>query len=401
MRGWLRWLVACGLGTVGAAQEASPPAELEPRFEALAARDALGTNEERGAALVALGPDALPFLVGALERRPRDGALRHAARGFGRTRLAPWWAPAAPAEPADSAPGPEPDGPRAGPRATLACLAEVGGAGDLELAMALSAADSELAVSALTAILAREPEALAPLAARVLRLEAPVATCLVRAVGALRSDAALQWLGALLAFQAPELELGLLSAIEACARGARSNDETRREVREHLWSDDPQVLRKAAATSALLQDDEALERLVDLLEHPTDFVAASALRALRTISGRSFPAEPETWQRWLERENAWFERHAPYAFADLVRGRRDRAIAAARQLAQRRVQRRGVSQELGVLLESGEALLRRAGCEALGQLGLRDAIPLLVPVLSDEDPTVAESARRALARLGS
>lgn len=377
-----------GLATSAQAQDSMLRlAELARRCQELGARGASGTSAERGAALVELGPSVLPWLVAELARRPRDETLRQAVRGFGRAALAPWW----------QAKG---AGPRASDAATLVLLAELGDARELDLALFLTRADGELAVQALQGILEREPELPASLAATVLRLETPAATCVVRALGGLASEAALACLGALLVFEDDELELCLLSAVEACGARTHSNEETRREVRERLWSDDEQILRKAASASAALQDDDALERLVGLLEHPTAFVASTALNALRKLSGRSFPADAGTWRRWLERENAWFDERAPFAFAALRMGHREHLIPAARELAQRRLHRRGIAQELVLLLEHEDALVRRAGCEALGWLGLREAVPGLCALLSDESRAVVEGAERALARLG-
>ncbi len=361
---------------------------LEQRFLELTARASALACEERAAALVALGPDALPLLVAELERRPRDETLRAAARGFGRAALARWLAAGEP--------------PAAGPRATLALVAEVGGAGELELALARCDASTDLATEALGRLLARDAALVEPLLARVPALEGAASTCAVLALGGLGSEDALDGLGRLLAFEKPELELCLLSAIERGAPRSGASEETRAEVRDRLWSGDALVLRKAASVCGLLEDDEALERLVGVLEHPDEHVVAAAVRALRLLSGRALPGDPATWQRWLAREEAWFERRAAYAFAALHAGPREGRLGAAAELAQHRLHRRSIAAELEQALERDpDPLVRAAVCDALGRLGLRAAAEPLAAALEDEDPRVARGAALALARLGA
>jgi cyclophilin family peptidyl-prolyl cis-trans isomerase/HEAT repeat protein len=56
--------------------------------------------------------------------------------------------------------------------------------------------------------------------------------------------------------------------------------------------------------------------------------------------------------------------------------------------------------DLGRLLSDGEARVRRRAALAVGRVGLRDGVALLVPVLSDTDPEVRQMAAFALGLIG-
>ena len=62
--------------------------------------------------------------------------------------------------------------------------------------------------------------------------------------------------------------------------------------------------------------------------------------------------------------------------------------------------RRRRYRDLGRLLSDDEARVRRRAALAVGRVGLRDGVPLLVAVLSDSDPEVRQMAAFALGLIG-
>ena len=359
------------------------PATIRERFEELVARIETGTPQELGQAIAGLGSEVAPVVLEELALAPDDPALCAAVRALGRDAFLPVETP-------DAAPA----------AALLAVVAEVGDVRDLDLMLQLDGTEDACLEGALTSLLARDARTWEELFGASVQAEPRAACCVFRTVGQSGDERSAAWLGQMLVYDTG-LDIVLLSQLQLAASQAHADENTRLQVRNRLWVvDDEQVLRKAIELTVDLDDDEALERLIGLLPHENEHVRSGAHRALCALGGISLPAEPAAWESWLNDERTWFEKRSEAVFRKLRGNDVPSILAAMREVARHRYERRALTNEVVPLVFHSDPAVHALACEVLRQIGVRDVVPELRLALEDEDADVVAAAVRALAVLG-
>lgn len=141
------------------------------------------------------------------------------------------------------------------------------------------------------------------------------------------------------------------------------------------------------------------EKLIELLQDAIPGVARAALSSLQTLSGLHWRNDPERWKLWLADEQVWIEEQAPELGRVLASGHPTEAIQAVRELAQHTLFRDRVAQLLRAGLERDEIGVVRTTCTALCGLGSLSVARELVPLLSNQEQIVRDSACTALETL--
>lgn len=370
--------------------------------------------EQVGRRLFSLGSPALPAILEVMSAGrfpPRTGepapspttlsseersALQTAVELFGRGALLPI-AQAAVTEEGDAAER----------RVALDALSVVGLSADLELAISLATlpdsacAETQWLLSRLQITIegmARRDPGLARTIERQLRSASlPVAIAILRGFAASDDPERLSLLAAQLD-RGIELALPVLPELGQAARYTpRPLDSLILEqVRDHLGSEDPLLIRAAAGAAAELGDFAAFDQLVELLSSPSSLLQEAGLRALQRLSGLGYGADPLLWQAWRQREASWFEERADGLLGDLQSAGRARVTGALHELAGHRFRRDEIAAAVARVLAHPDPEVRRLACSTLASLGSGQSAPELVNRLEDHDPGVARSAWQAL-----
>jgi len=124
-----------------------------------------------------------------------------------------------------------------------------------------------------------------------------------------------------------------------------------------------------------------------------------ALGALRRISGLGLPAEPDLWRTWAGKESVWQDQDESEMTTALADPDPVQVTIALRACAGRRAWRATVAEDVIEVLERPEPGLRRLACEVLTQLGVPASVKALVPLLEDDDESVATAAWQAIRTL--
>lgn len=294
--------------------------------------------------------------------------------------------------------------------ASLRVLGAMGGAGELELAVsaAMPSADRnapfprvvEAFVEAAEAILRRDSRALRSVDFVIRGTHRALRHHLVKAVGATRSARGIEPLADLLG-EDPRLDVVLLTQIARLGPSARPPIDVAilRNVREYLWSDDEQLVREAAHVTGVLDDFEAMQRLVELVRDPRTPIRESAHWALRRMTGLALRADARLWRSWYAAESSWYRERAPGLVESLRHETAGEVVKALSELARHRLHRHRLAVEIEAVLRHERAHVRRLGCIALRQLGSPVAVPALVERLLDPDESVILAAGNALRSL--
>jgi hypothetical protein len=404
------------LGPADAAPQTRDPAQQPTgarvaELLAQAAREGSG-GEELVLALVALGEAALPHEFSALAQgRVLEDELGEVLIELGRPQIQ------ATLEAITRLPHAHVCGfladqarPETGVRervAALLVLAQTARSRDLDLCLALAgeggAADRGLRSQlerTLLALVARDPLAISALATRFAAQPEACYAAIIRAIGSADSPQALRLCSEQLG-QAPPADALLLCEIARLGAVVPHPIEARvrTRVREYLRQSDPQLLAAAVYAVGRLDDGDAAEPLVELLQNDYEHVRASAHRVLRGLAGEPLPPEHERWALWYRRESEWWRRDAPFHKAELGSGAQFQVAAALRVLATHRLYRHAIAPEVARCLARPERDIVMLACAALGQLGSRTALPELVDLLARGEPASADAARRALERI--
>lgn len=294
--------------------------------------------------------------------------------------------------------------------AAIHVLEAVGGAADLALLGELASAHERegrlprsfrsASRAAYASILARHADAWP--AAKSLAERAPIGCVreLLWALASRRDPRAVLVLHAAAATY-PELVAQAAAAVVTC--GASADLESDRRFCEwlvdQLSSARPECRRQIVRALGVLDDGVHADLFVAGLQDEDAGTREAALWALRRQSGLDLPADPAQWRSWLDDAARWFENDRASAQEKLV-SRRPGAVAAALATYQgKRFRRADLALDVVQVLERDEAQLRVLACGVLAELESSAAIPALVRVLDDEDPQVAEAARRVLRQL--
>ncbi len=353
-----------------------------------------------GRRIVLLGPEVAPQLLDfwseAIENdcAPfRREVLRTAAAEFGR-------APLLPLLPSLS----RPEVSSARRLAALDWLGVVGNSNDLESVLALAMTDEqgtplalEILRGSLQEILGRDARAFSVLGGAMRGFSLATVDACVQAVGRDGSALALSWLAEQLDSDRG-IDLLLLSTIEELSRQVllRADAKVSERVRRMLWSDDPQVLRKAALAVGKLEDFEAAERLIELLDHEQSCAREGAQRALALLSGFALPPDGEAWMAWYTSEVRWFDEEYDSLVRKLEEGGRAEAVHALLAIGTHRFDRHRMAVDIARALERPEPEVRQLVCKTLLALNSPLVLSELVLALDDPAPKVVDEAWKAL-----
>ena len=170
-------------------------------------------------------------------------------------------------------------------------------------------------------------------------------------------------------------------------------------MREFLWHREPDLRARAARTAADLEDLDALERMIELLDDPDRGVRKNTHRALQQLTRLGFPSSSQRWRLWLQEELVWRQEAAPGALDRIRAGDPNEVATAVQELSRHTLSAYDAVEELAELLRDDDFIVRRLACAGMEQLGSRAAIPALLAALDDEDSGVVEAAGQALQTL--
>lgn len=353
-----------------------------------------------GRRIVVLGPEVAPQLLDFWsEAIENDGGpfrrevLRSAAAEFGRSSLLPLLPPLF-----------RPEASSARRLAALDWFGVVGKSNDLESVLALAGTIEqgtprtlEILRGSLKEILGRDSRAFSVLGGAMRRSSPAVVDGCVQAVGSDGSALALSWLAEQLDSDLG-IDLLLLSTIEELSRQVllRADAKVSERVRTLLWSDDPQVLRKAALAVGRLEDFEAAERLIELLDHEQACAREGAQRALALLTGFALPPDGKAWTAWYTSEIRWFHEEYDSLVHQVEDGGRAEAVHALLAIGTHRFDRHRMAMDVARALGRPEPEVRQLACKTLLALGSPLVLSELVSALDDPAPKVADEAWKAL-----
>jgi HEAT repeat protein len=163
-------------------------------------------------------------------------------------------------------------------------------------------------------------------------------------------------------------------------------------VRAELEADEDERQSAAARALGALEDEEALPRLIELLESEDSDVRSHSHDALRRITGCAFRGEPARWQSWYALESGWWQTRSEAVLAKLHEAEEAASLAAINELAGRSLGRHRIAAELLPLLDDERPQVRRMAVVALGQLHSPVAVPALQGLLEEELEAPFEAA---------
>jgi len=158
--------------------------------------------------------------------------------------------------------------------------------------------------------------------------------------------------------------------------------------------------RRVAAASALgrLARPDSVARLVPLLESAQPELRGAALDAISACARHARFEDRETCLAWLSQENTWWRESGQARVSALASGEASPG-EALRELYAHPLARSATAEALLTDLEHEDPARRALVASALGQLGVREHVPDLVPLLEDADPTVRKASAQALRKL--
>lgn len=248
-----------------------------------------------------------------------------------------------------------------------------------------------------TSILERDPDGFDWMVKLTRHAPDEVAVTLALAVADVGSPRGLGTLAELLGWDAEFDQVALRQIgrlAESCAGPVE--ESVRDATRRLLSADEIPLVREAVVAAGRIEDFEAMESLVDLLEHPDPSVRKACVWSLSRLSGLSFAADPTRWHAWLGMERRWMLGTGPVLVAELSSPDAAVVIHALNELSRRRYRRGEVAGWILPTLQDHREKVRGLACTALGRLGAREALPSLVTALDDPVEEVAIEAWTAL-----
>jgi len=219
---------------------------------------------------------------------------------------------------------------------------------------------------------------------------------LVDALATVTTEEATRALSGLLG-RSPALDPLILARLAERRRvGARVDPGTAEAVRRYLDHGDPALISAAAHASGELRDDEAVEALVQLVDHPDERVRTSVFGALEKVTGYAFGADAARWTSWYQAEMRWWEEEAEALLVRIERGHGAEFTRAAREAMEHRLFRDRIAEAFAQALRRSNLEEVRLSCRALELLGSSTAVRGLVECLQSDSPAVREAAWQAL-----
>jgi hypothetical protein len=373
------------------------------------ARDPSASAPELGRRLAILGSDAIPDLYAVLVRGSttqggelctlQEDALLDGLASFGRSVLHPFLE--ARIEAASSLEE---------RMAILSLFGRIGAGPDFGLMIHVGKPDPTIALEgparqgfedAVAAILGRDASAGAELSRWILRSTADVYIPLALAATRRPTEAVLESLADCLGFDR-SLDVVLLAQIGRIGEALDQpvSTEVAIDLERCLDEDEPELLREAARAAGRLEDFEAAERLVLLLDHEDGSVREASAWALERMSGRRFRSDVARWNSWLRAELRWFEQEFARLAPRFEQGETAVVLRTLGQVSQHRFQRHRLAQEVEIALIHDDPVVRRVACVCLARLGSSAVRTGLLDALEDPNESVVSAARAALRSIG-
>jgi HEAT repeat protein len=287
----------------------------------------------------------------------------------------------------------------------IARLGERGDSGDLSVVADLARAGAGRVAPgthtrelerAFTAIAARDPRAPPQLVRVFDSLPGSLRPSVVGALVETRTRPALEGLGSLLELDAG-LDAGLLWAIVrlASALGPPHDPGLLVRVRSFLGSGDDGRFQAAVHACGALRDTAAIPLLVEALERQDEAGRRAVEQTLAGLTGLSL-TDAVAWERWLEREQRWWDDAAPELLDELASSEPERVVRAMSKSAGHPLHPELLARSLVACLSRREPELVSLACERLGQLGSFEALPGLIECLDHPSERVRAAAWNAL-----
>jgi len=297
--------------------------------------------------------------------------------------------------------------------AGLQRLGREGTLGDIELAVMLAARIEEPQLDgqlprgeralrdAASAVFARHALKLPRLGTLLGERGQPWRATLIAAVGDSRTPQAVarlgEWLG-----QADDNVRDTVAALSQAARSLQGpfDERARAAVRSLLDRPGRPGHREAVLCVGWLEDDEALDALLDLLRSAHPGLAKDAQWSLGRITGAHFGSDPVAWRRWIADEREWRLEVLPGALDDLLGDNAGAQARALNEIARHRFPRHELATRLSARLSALDGDRFTCACAALGELGSSTAGEALRQASEQDRPENERlAAAGALARI--
>ena len=297
--------------------------------------------------------------------------------------------------------------------AGLQRIGREGALADVELAILLAARmdepsteteasrGAELLREAASRVFARHARQLPRIGALLGQRAQPWRGALLAAVGDSRTPQAVARLGEWLA-QGGDDARETVAAIAHAARGMQAPFDERacRAVRSLLDRPGRAGHREAVLCAGWLEDDQAIDALLELLRGAHPGLARDAQWSLERITGSRLGADPLAWRRWLGDEREWRLEVLPGALDDLLDDDAASQARALNEIARHRFPRHEIAGALSSRLAALDGDVFSCACAALGNLGssvAREALQQASSQVRTEAELLAAAA--ALARI--
>ncbi|MBM3991158.1 MAG: hypothetical protein FJ298_09135 [Planctomycetes bacterium] len=304
--------------------------------------------------------------------------------------------------------------PRAELEAGLQRIGRAGALADVELAVLLAARIDEpllddptprgaqLLRAATARLFERHALKLPRLGALLGERANPWRATLLAAVGDSRTPEAVARLGEWLA-QGGEDTRETVAAIAHAARGMHGPFDERATFAVRSLLDRPGRAghREAVLCVGWLEDEQAIDALLDLLRGSHAGLARDAQWSLERITGARLGSEASAWRRWLSEEREWRLEVLPVALDELLESDAAVQARALNEIARHRFPRHEIAERLSNRLAALDGDVFVCACAALGDMGSAAALDSLRAVSAQErSEEERRSAMAALARVG-
>jgi hypothetical protein len=273
----------------------------------------------------------------------------------------------------------------------------------LELASDISSMDykkprvKRAVEGAMAELLERDARAMRVLELRLRSIDPRVLESTAWALGEIRGSDSLRLLERMTGSN-KELDVAVLQALASWDSWAPEalDDSCADLAFEFLSASDPDARRHAAIALGNLCCVASTPALLALLHDPDRRVQRSATWSLQRISGLKFSTDPQRWQRWYEREQAWFKENKSIVGRFTGESDAGQVGRLLQQAARHPLFRRELSEGITPLLRNRNQRIVIAAANTLARLEDPAAVRPLVEALGDYRIGVRASALNAL-----
>jgi hypothetical protein len=250
---------------------------------------------------------------------------------------------------------------------------------------------------ALVSILERDPGALRLVRSFFLESPPALSGSIIEALGRASSAEGSKILASLLGHTSglDPLILARIAARGPCGK-REIDEEVRAAARRYLRRPEAPLIAAAVHACLELEDDDSVETLIELVDHPDGLVRGNVFRALQRISGLAFGEDAERWTRWYAGEMSWWERESAEVLRVIELGSGVEFTRAAKEALGHRLFGDRVAEAFVRGLERQDEEHAVLCCQALGQLQSSVGLEALIGCLEHDEHAVREAAWLAL-----